>query len=65
MLNPVHIGIDVSHRKADVGVTDSMGEQIDTIRSFPNNLSGRRRGTHRTLRWKGSRKLYCTNRRKA
>jgi transposase len=40
MFNPIHIGIDVSHKSAEVGAIDTMGEQIDAIESFSNNLNG-------------------------
>jgi transposase len=40
MLNPVHIGIDVAHRHVEVGATNSIGEKIDSVESFPNNFNG-------------------------
>ena len=43
MLNPIHIGIDVSHRHVEIGATNVMGEEIGLIESFPNNLQGGRK----------------------
>jgi len=40
MLNPVYIGIDVSHKHVEIGATNTMGEEIASIESFPNNLPG-------------------------
>ena len=40
MLNPVYIGIDVSHKHVEIGATNTMGEKIASIESFPNNLPG-------------------------
>nr|MBC8461431.1 IS110 family transposase [Deltaproteobacteria bacterium] len=40
MFNPIYIGIDISHKSADVGTIDTMGEQIEKIESFPNNFNG-------------------------
>ena len=40
MPNPVHISIDADSRHFKVGVTDSMGVKIDSIKSFKNNLYG-------------------------
>jgi transposase len=40
MINPVHIGIDVAHRNVEIGATNVTGEEICSIESFPNSLSG-------------------------
>ena len=40
MLSPMYVGIDVDHKTADVGVIDTIGELIEKVKVFPNNLPG-------------------------
>ena len=40
MLSPIHIGIDVAHKHVEVGATDQLGEKIEKVKSYPNNLPG-------------------------